>query len=56
MAYPAAAFVGMWHVLLLTPDGSPFVIPVIVVRLSLFILILGGRLSRGARSGASTGL
>jgi Domain of unknown function (DUF1707) len=31
MAWATAAFIGIWPVMILTPDGSPFAIPVIVV-------------------------
>ena len=31
MAWATAAFIGIWPVMILTPDGSPFVVPVVVV-------------------------
>ena len=31
MAWATAAFIGIWPVMILTPDGSPFAIPIVVV-------------------------
>jgi Domain of unknown function (DUF1707) len=38
MACATAVFIGMWPLMILTPDGSPFAIPVVVV---WFILAMG---------------
>ncbi len=38
MACATAAFIGMWAVMMLMPDGSPFAVPVVVV---WFILAMG---------------
>jgi DUF1707 SHOCT-like domain len=42
MACATAAFIGVWPVMILTPDGSPFAIPVLVIWLALAIGVSTG--------------
>jgi Domain of unknown function (DUF1707) len=42
MVCATAAFIGIWPVMILTPDGSPFAVPVLVIWLALAIGVSTG--------------
>jgi uncharacterized protein DUF1707 len=42
MAWATAAFIAIWPVMMRTPDGSPFAVPVIVIFLVLLMIVPTG--------------